>query len=99
VAIGYRGWAMGRVVPFVLSGSSMVVTIVVMFTKMTWRRLYLFEMAIAIICFIPLIMSGFFDFVFWPSIVSAAYGLITIIGMIIFGDRRLKYEAKKRFHF
>ncbi len=99
VTLGQNGWAMSYVVPFVLSGSALVVTIIVMFTKMTWKEFYLFQMAIVVICFIPIIARSFFNFVLWPSIISAAYGLITILAMIIFGDKKLKYEIKKRFHF
>jgi hypothetical protein len=99
VTLGQNGWAMSYVVPFVLWGSSLVVTLVVMFTKMTWKEFYLFEMAIVVICFIPIIARTFFKFVLWPSIISAAYGLITLLAMIIFGDKKLKYEIKKRFHF
>lgn len=99
VTLGQNGWAMSYVVPFVLSGSALVVTLIVMFTKMTWKEFYLFQMAIVVICFIPIIARSFFNFVLWPSIISAAYGLITILAMIIFGDKKLKYEIKKRFHF
>ncbi|MDP4091619.1 MAG: DUF6320 domain-containing protein, partial [Bacillota bacterium] len=92
-------WAMSYVVPFVLFGSALIVTIIVLCRKMTWRELFLFQLSIAAICFIPVIASRFFDFVFWPSAASAVYGIITIVGMLIFGDKSLKYETKKRFHF
>jgi hypothetical protein len=92
-------WAMSYVVPFVLFGSAFIVTIIVLLKKMTWRELYLFQLSIAAICFMPIIARIFFVFVFWPSIISAVYGLITIIAMIIFSDKRLKFESKKRFHF
>lgn len=98
INLGYSGWAMSYVVPFILCGSALIVTIIVMYTKMTWKEFYLFQMAIVVICFIPIIARAYFDFVFWPSIISAAYGLVTILAMIIFGDKKLKYEIKKRFH-
>lgn len=94
-----REWAMSYVVPFILFGSALIVTIIVVSKKMTWRELYLFQMSIAAICFIPIIASCFFNFVFWPSVASAVYGIITIIGMLIFGDKSLQFETKKRFHF
>lgn len=92
-------WAMSYVVPFVLSGSALIVTIIVLCLKMTWKEFYYYQLAIAIICFIPLIARCYFNFIIWPSIVSAIYGAITIIGMLIFGDKKLKFEAKKRLHF
>lgn len=97
--LGQNGWAMSYVVPFVLSGSALTVTIIVMGTKMTWKEFYLFQMAIVIICFIPIVARAFLKFTFWPSIISAIYAVITLLAMIIFGDKKLKYEIKKRFHF
>lgn len=98
-ATGKDEWAMSYVVPFILSGSSFTITIIVLLKKLTWKELYLFQLSIAAICFIPIVARVFFVFVFWPSIVSAVYGLITIIAMLIFSDKQLKFESKKRFHF
>jgi predicted nucleic acid-binding Zn ribbon protein len=99
LTIGNKGWAISYAVPFILFGSALIVTIIVIYIKMTWKEFYYFQLSIAAICFIPIIARAFFKFVFWPSLLSAAYGLITIIGMIIFGDKRFKHELKKRFHF
>lgn len=96
---GYKGWSMSYVVPFLIFGSSAATTCTVMLKKMTWKEFYLFQMSIVAICFIPILARIFFKFVFWPSIISAVYGLITIIGMFILGDRKFKFETKKRFHF
>ncbi|MDT8718177.1 hypothetical protein IAI10_16035 [Clostridium sp. 19966] len=94
-----NGWAMSYVVPFVLWGSSLIVTVIVICIKMTWKEFYLFQTSIVIICFIPIVARLIFKFVLWPSIISAVYGVITIIAMIIFGDKKFKYETKKRMHF
>lgn len=94
-----NGWAMSYVVPFVIWGSSLIVTMIVICIKMTWKEFYLFEVSIAILCFIPIIVGLLFNYVLWPSIVSAVYGAITLIAMIIFGDKKFKYETKKRMHF
>jgi hypothetical protein len=99
LTVDKQEWAMSYVVPFVLSGSAFIVTAIVLLKKMTWRELYLFQLSIAAICFIPIMARIFFTFVFWPSIVSAVYGLITIIAMLIFSDKGLKFESRKRFHY
>jgi hypothetical protein len=93
-----RGWALAYVIPFVLCGSALAMTIVITAARISWRHFYLFEGSMVIICCIPLILSRFMYFILWPSIVSAAYGLTTLIGMIVLGNRKLKHETKKRFH-
>jgi hypothetical protein len=95
---GNLGWAMDYAVPFVLCGSALVITVIVIAVKINWREFYLFQLAIVVICAIPLILREFMDFVLWPSIVSAIYGILTFIGIIILGNRKIKYETKKRLH-
>lgn len=99
ITVGSGDWAMSYVVPFVLSGSALIVTIIVLLRKMTWKELYLFQLSIVFVCFIPIIARIFFTFMFWPSIVSAVYGILTIFAMFIFSDKDMKFESKKRFHF
>jgi hypothetical protein len=99
ITTGNKGWAMSYVVSFILFGSALIVTIVALLTKITWKKFYLSQMTIVVICFIPLITRIFFSFVFWPSIVAATYGVITILGMLIFSYKKFKYETKKQFHF
>jgi hypothetical protein len=99
VTLKQNGWAMSYVVPFILSGSAFVITLMVMYIKMTWKEFYLFQMTIVAICFIPIVTRLFFRYEFGPSIVSAIYGLVTILAMAMFGDKKFKYETKKRLHF
>lgn len=99
ITTGNKGWAMSYVVSFILFGSALVVTIIILLTKITWKKFYLSQMTIVVICFAPLIARIFFSFVFWPSIVAATYGVITILGMLIFSYKKFKYETKKQFHF
>lgn len=98
VTLNQNGWAMSYVVPFILSGSALIITVIILLTKVNWRSFYPFQLTIVIICFIPLVVRIFFSFLFWPSLVSAVYGLVTILGMLIFGYRKFKHETVKRFH-
>lgn len=99
VTLDQQGWAMSYAVPFVLCGSALIITIIIMVTRINWKEFYLFQMVIVAICFVPIIFRIFFSFIFWPSVVSAGYGLVTILGMLILGNKRFKHEMKKRFHF
>lgn len=94
-----KGWTMSYIGPFVPSATAFIITIIVVCLKTTWREFYSFQMTIAVVCFLPIVTKLFYSFELWPSIVSALYGIVTILTMIIFGDKKFKYEAKKRLHF
>lgn len=98
ITYGNTGWAMSYAVPLVLSGSALIITIIVVAARINWREFYLFELAIVIICITPIILRQFMDFVLWPSIASAAYGVFTFIGIIVLGHKKLTHETKKRLH-
>lgn len=95
---GNLGWSLDYAIPFVLCGSALTITIIVISARINWREFYLFEFAIVIICFIPFILRRFMEFVFWPSIVSAIYGGLTFLGIIVMCSRKLKQETRKRLH-
>jgi len=94
-----KGWTMSYIGPFVPSANALIITIIVVCLKTTWKEFYSFQMTIAVVCCLPIVTKLFYSFKLWPSIVSALYGIVTILAMIIFGDKKFKYEAKKRLHF
>lgn len=94
-----KGWTLSYIGPFVPSATALVITIIVASLKTTRKEFYYFQMTIAAVCCLPIIIKLFYNFKLWPSIVSALYGIVTILAMLIFGDKRFRYEAKKRLHF
>jgi hypothetical protein len=94
-----KGWTMSYIGPFVPSATALIITIIVVCLKTTWKEFYTFQMTIAAACCIPIATKLFYSFKLWPSVVSAIYGIVTILTMLIFGDKKFKYEAKKRLHF
>jgi hypothetical protein len=99
ITFSLQGWTMSYIGPFVPSGTALIITVIVVCLKTTWKEFYFFQITIAAVCCIPIIAKLFYSFELWPSVVSALYGIVTIFAMIIFGDKRLKFEAKKRLHF
>jgi hypothetical protein len=99
ITFSLKGWTMSYIGPFVPLGTALIITIIVVCLKTTWKEFYLFQITIGAVCCIPIIAKLFYNFELWPSIVSMIYGMVTILAMIIFGDKKLKFEAKKRLHF
>jgi hypothetical protein len=97
--VSLRIRTLGHVGPFIPSATGVIITLIAVYLKINWKEVYLYQMTIAALCSIPIIVELSYDFTFWPSIVSALYGVATILAMMIFGGKRFKYEAKKRLHF
>lgn len=96
--IGFRGWSFDYFIP----GTVVLLTItiiVLMAATENWQN-YIFMQIILVIfsvlylIFIPL---GFVDFEF-PSIVAVAVTCLTLLWLVLFGDRAAHNEIKRRFH-
>ncbi|MFO7636311.1 MAG: DUF6320 domain-containing protein [Clostridia bacterium] len=92
------GWSITYAVPFILFSACVAASVIIMVNKMTRKKYYLFQMSIALLCMLPILARIFFEFILWPSLVAGMYGLVTIIALLVFGDKNLKNEARKRLH-
>jgi len=96
---GWNQWSIGIIAPFVIIASTCAMTIVICIKRAKWREYMLFQFIITINGIIPVILywCGFAKII-WPALVAALYSLLTLIGMLIFADKQLKSELRKRFH-
>jgi hypothetical protein len=99
ITFSLKGWTMSYIGPFIPSATALIITLISVFLKMTWKEFCYFQITIAVVCCIPIIAKLFYNFKLWPSIVSALYGIVCILAMLIFADKKFKNEAKKRLHF
>ena len=67
---------------------------------MKWREYALYQFITIILGVLPVIsVAARLVTTTWPSIVSAFYSGVTLLGMFIFADKKYKNELIKRFHF
>lgn len=94
-----EGWALNYVVPFLSIASTLMIAIILMARKMKFGE-YIFNLFASIILgFIPFILwITKVCTVSWPSFTAAVVSIVTLIGMIIFADKEIKEEFKKRFN-
>jgi hypothetical protein len=97
--ISSKGWSLDYVVPFLFIGATTIISFVILIRRMSWREYAVYQFVAIILGLLPVVsvISGLVQ-ILWPSIVSAFYSFVTLLGMFIFGDRKYKNELIKRFH-
>jgi hypothetical protein len=98
--IGTKGWSLDYVVPFLFIAATTFISLVILIKRMKWREYAMYQLITIILGVLPVIsvIAGLVTTA-WPSIVSAFYSFLTLIGMFIFKDKKYKNELIKRFHF
>ncbi|MDD7314879.1 MAG: DUF6320 domain-containing protein [Bacilli bacterium] len=101
-------WLTPYALPFIMIGTIFSITLLIFIKTMRYKDYMLYLIAVALVGTLPLILSFTKSvkplfilndkLILWPSIASALYAVLTIVGMFIFGDRATKDEFKKRFH-
>ncbi len=94
-----KGWGLTYVTPFLFIASTLFITFVILLKRLKWREYTVYQTVMVIMGFLPVIFcaTGLVTAI-WPSIFSAFYSFITLMGMFIFGDKKYKDELIKRFH-
>jgi hypothetical protein len=94
-----KGWGLTYVTPFLFIASTLFITFVILLKRLKWREYTVYQTIMVIMGFLPIIFCAFgLVTAIWPSVFSAFYSFLTVIGMFIFGDKKYKDELIKRFH-
>lgn len=94
------GWSLDYVIPFMFIASTTFISLIILIRHMKWREYALYQFVTIILGLLPVIsvIAGLVESI-WPSIGSALYSFVTLLGMLIFADKKYKNELIKRFHF
>jgi hypothetical protein len=98
--IGYTGWSVNYVVPELIITANITALILIIINRMNWYNYVLYQIAIAILGFIPVIL--FFCGIIhepWATTISVVVSFMVLCGTFIFSDKNVKSELKRRLHF
>jgi len=92
-------WALNYMVPFLVDAAILLITVITIRKRMSWRSYVGFILSMILIGFVPVLLYivGIVT-VLWPSIITALYSFLTFTGMLIFSDTTFKSELLRRFH-
>lgn len=96
---GYRGWSVNYVVPGLLSAGIGAIGVMVVFNRTNWSQYVLYQVQMGVFAFIPLVLylMGLSNSLVMV-LIAASLGLASLLITIVFGDRTIKSEFKRRFH-
>ena len=99
-SIGYVGWSVNYVIPEIIILANISVLVLIIVNRMYWQTYVLNQMVIAVCGLIPgvLYLCGLIQ-VPLPTIIATATSFIVLVFTMIFGDKTIKSELKRRFHF
>jgi VIT1/CCC1 family predicted Fe2+/Mn2+ transporter len=100
ITIGYIGWSVNYVVPEIIIIANIAALILIIINRMKWYSYILYQIAIAILGFIPVILyfCGIMHEL-WSVMVSVIISFVVLCGTVIFSDKSVKNELKRRLHF
>lgn len=98
--IGYLGWSVTYVLPSLLSAGILATALMGLFNRTNWAQIVLYQVIIGVFGFLPLVLHlvGLSSNMVM-ALVTAGLALASILFTIVFGDRSIKSEFKRRFHF
>ena len=93
------GWSYTYVVPFLSLASSATIGIILLTKSIRYSDYILYLFSSLLIGLIPFILWIFkLVKVLWPSLTAACFSLVVFLAMLVFADREIRDELKKRFH-
>lgn len=93
------GWALEYAMPFIFAAATLMITFIIWLKRMKWRQYTVYQMTMMLLGFIPVLFCIFgLVKIIWPSLVSALYSTLTLVGMFVFADKKYENEIIKRFH-
>jgi hypothetical protein len=97
--IGYRGWSIAYAVPALLDAAIVAVGLMVMFNRTGWSQYIFYQMLTAVFGFAPLTvyLMGFANNLVMV-LVTAGLALASLLLTIIFGEKSIKNDFRRRFH-
>lgn len=97
--IGYRGWSINYVVPQISIAANISVFVLLIISKLDWKRFVLQILAMGFLGLIPMLLLVF-GLVEHPlmSYIASGISVVIVLFTLVFGDKSVKTEIIRRFH-
>lgn len=97
---GFHGWSFNYAIPSLILFDVIAIVFLIVVNRLNWQSYFMYQIAITIFSFIPLILWAA-GLVTKPlmAVITTSLSVAVLIVTIILGDRSVKKELKRRFHF
>lgn len=99
-SVGYTGWSVNHVIPEIIILANISLLIIIFINRMYWHTYVLYQIVMAVTGLIPgvLFICGMIKELL-PTVVATITSFLVLLITIIFADKSIKGELKRRFHF
>lgn len=100
MVLGYGGWSLNFGFPALILAACVTNIFLMLLDSINWLRYFMFQIVYVIFALIPLPLwiAGIVTNPL-PGIASLGIAFLILIGSICFNPKKVKREAKRRFHF
>lgn len=97
---GFGGWSVNYAIPSLILFDVIAVVFLILVNRLNWQSYFMYQIAITIFSFIPLILwaAGWITSPMM-SVITVILSVSVLFVTIIMGDRSVKKELKRRFFF
>ncbi len=96
---GYYRWSINYVIPFLIIGASLTITLMVFIKPIKYRAYTIYQLTIAILGVLSCLLWLFgYSEIEWPVVVAAFTSVTCFVSSMVFSYRKAKNELTKRFH-
>lgn len=97
--IGWQGWSVTYAVPGLFCGGTFAIGMMVIFNRTSWAQYVFYQVLMGVFGFVPLLLYflGISQSLVMV-LITAGLSLASLLVTVVFGDRSLKHDFKRRFH-
>lgn len=98
--MGFQGWSFNYAIPSLILFDVIVIIFLIVVNRLNWQSYFMYQIAITIFSFIPLILwsAGLMTRPLM-AVITTVLSVSVLIITVLLGDRSVKKELKRRFHF
>ncbi|MEG0564762.1 MAG: DUF6320 domain-containing protein [Hungatella sp.] len=99
-SLGYQGWSVEYAIPSTILFADLAIVFLIIVNRLNWQSYFMYQLTLTIFSFIPVIL--------WAShliehplmtIITVIISVLVLTVTVLLGDRRVKNELIRRFHF
>lgn len=100
VMTGYDRWSFNYVIPSVILFDIIAIVFLIVINRLNWQSYFMYQIAITIFSFIPLLL-WVFGCITRPlmAVITVTLSVMVLMITVLLGERGVKKELKRRFHF
>lgn len=100
VMTGYKGWSVDYAIPTTILFADIAIVFLIIVNRLNWQSYFMYQIAITVFSFIPMVLWAV-GVIGRPlmAIITVIISVLVLTVTVLLGDRRVKNELIRRFHF